>query len=808
MNRHVCIHAHFYQPPRENPWLEAIELQDSSYPYHDWNERITAECYAPNAISRILDEDGRVAELVNNYARISFNFGPTLLSWLEKNALDVYQSILDADLESQRNFSGHGSALAQAYNHIIMPLAVSRDKYTQAWWGVRDFQHRFQRKPEGMWLPETAVDMETLDIMAGLGIKFTILAPRQAHRVRVLGSRNWLEVRDQGLDATIPYILFLPSGRYINLFFYDGSISQAIAFEGLLHNGEALAQRIIGAFTPGETKSRLVNIATDGETYGHHHRHGDMALAYALHCLKSKGLAEITNYGDYLSRHPPNHEVQIVENSSWSCLHGVERWRSHCGCNSGGYPQWNQSWRTPLRSALDWLRDTANPLYYTLSRKLLRDPWAARNDYCEIILDRNEKRVNQFFKKHAVGRLKESDKIVVLKLMELQRHLMLMYTSCGWFFDELSGPETVQIIQYSGRAIQLAGALFEQDLETEFLNRLELAKSNIPEHQNGKVIYGKWVKPTILDLTRVGAHYAVSSLFKEYEESISIFSFNTTKENYLCITAGRAKLAVGRARFTSRITHESSRLAFGVLHLGDHNINCGVREYQGEAKYKVLVKELKEAFDRADFAETIRLLDKHFGTATYAVASLFRDEQRKVIAEILAPAVREAETTYGHLYDHHAPLILFLKDIGLSIPTPLSMAAEFILNAKLRRAFEQGQIDDRAIQPIMEEMRQAGVAWDETTLEFALRRSLEKTAGELLDQPDDMALLERLARGVALARSMPFEVNLRKVQNIGYRVLNHLWPGLKDGTDQEEEIEQTYRTIRTRLGELLWLRLN
>jgi alpha-amylase/alpha-mannosidase (GH57 family) len=471
MDRYVCIHGHFYQPPRENPWIESIELQDSAYPYHDWNERVTAECYAANAVSRILDGERRITQIVNNYARISFNFGPTLLSWMERNAPEVYAAVIDADGESQRTFSGHGSALAQPYNHIIMPLANKRDKYTQVIWGIRDFQHRFGRDPEGMWVPETAVDLETLETLAELGIRFTILAPRQAKRVKPAKGKDWQDVSNGCIDPTMPYTLHLASGRTIAVFFYDDPISRAVAFEGLLSSGEEFARRLVNAFSDQRGRPQLVHIATDGETYGHHHRYGDMALAYALDYMESRKAATVTNYGEYLEKNPPSFDVEIIENTSWSCAHGIERWRSDCGCNSGGHPGWNQAWRAPLREAFDWLRDTLAPLYEEKARRVLEDPWAARDEYIRVLLDRSPDSVELFLTVHAAKRLKESDKTEALKLLELQRHAMLMYTSCGWFFDELSGIETVQVIQYAGRAVQLAQQLFGDTIEARFLDR-------------------------------------------------------------------------------------------------------------------------------------------------------------------------------------------------------------------------------------------------------------------------------------------------------------------------------------------------
>ncbi|HEY0590878.1 MAG TPA: DUF3536 domain-containing protein, partial [Thermoanaerobaculia bacterium] len=435
---YVCIHGHFYQPPRENPWLEAIELQESAVPYHDWNERITAECYAPNGAARILDSRGRITKIVNNYARMSFNFGPTLLTWMEEKSPETYNAVLEGDRESAKRFSGHGSALAQAYNHMIMPLANRRDKETQVRWGVRDFQKRFGRRPEGMWLPETAVDLESLDLMVDEGIRFTILAPYQARRVRT-SAGEWIDVGDR-IDPRKPYFCRLPSGRTIAMFFYDSDRSRAVAFEGLLNSGEAFSERLMGGFH-GDAGPQLVNIATDGESYGHHHRYGEMALAFAVDTIEARGHARMTNYAEFLSMHPPQEEVEIIEASSWSCSHGIERWRSDCGCRTGGEPGWNQGWRAPLRDALDWLRDHLEGAFERGARATLKDPWAARNDYVDLVLDRSSEALGAFLAEHAIRELQPDEIVRTLQLLELQRHAMLMFTSCGWFFNEASGIE-------------------------------------------------------------------------------------------------------------------------------------------------------------------------------------------------------------------------------------------------------------------------------------------------------------------------------------------------------------------------------
>lgn len=472
MERFICIHGHFYQPPRENPWIEAVEIQDSASPYHDWNERVTAECYAPNSASRILDNEQRILDIVSNYAKISFNFGPTLLSWMERCSPEVYQAILDADRQSMDIRTGHGSAMAQVYNHMIMPLANSRDKRTQVVWGIRDFEHRFKRAPEGMWLAETAVDLETLDILAEQGIKYTILAPHQGARTRRLGTGRWKEQGESRIDPTRGYLCRLPSRRTIAIFFYDGSISHAVAFENLLESGEQFAKRLLDSFSESRGWPQLVHVATDGETYGHHHKLADIALASALHHIETNNLGRLTNYGEFLANNPPTHEVQIREDTSWGCSHGIERWRTDCGCNSGGHPEWNQEWREPLREALDWLRDELAAGYERKGREYFKDPWQARDDYIDMLLDRSRENTESFLAGHAAGEFGEEEKVAVLKLLEMQRHAMLMYTSCGWFFDELSGLETVQVIQYAGRALQLAEEVLGDKLKSGFLERI------------------------------------------------------------------------------------------------------------------------------------------------------------------------------------------------------------------------------------------------------------------------------------------------------------------------------------------------
>jgi alpha-amylase/alpha-mannosidase (GH57 family) len=806
MERYICIHAHFYQPPRENAWLEAVELQDSAYPYHDWNERVTAECYAPNSASRILDGDGRILQIVNNYSKISFNFGPTLLSWMEQKSPAVYQAILEADRDSQRHFSGHGSAVAQAYNHMILPLASRRDKYTQIVWGIRDFESRFGRHPEGMWLPETAVDLQTLEVLAELGIKFTILSPYQAGRVRPLGGRAWRKVDGGRIDPSMAYAVRVPSGQTMNVFFYDGPISRSIAFEDVLGDGKRLSDRLLGAFSDSRTWPQLVHIATDGETYGHHKSYGDMALAFALNYIESSKLARLTNYAEYLEKHPPTQEAKVIGNSSWSCAHGIERWRSDCGCNSGGHSGWNQQWRAPLRQAFDWLRDNVAPHYEVEAAKLFVNPWRTRDAYIAVVLDRSRENVIRFMTEQAKRALSETEIVSGLKLLELQRYLMLMYTSCGWFFDDLSGLETVQVIQYAGRALQLAGQLFSEDLATPFLNLLAQARSNLPEQGDGRAIYENYVQPAMVDLEKVGAHYAVSSLFEEYGEVAHIYCYDIGRMEYRSSRQGKLRVVLGQAKVSSEITWEADQITFGVLHLADHSVLGGVRRFEGGEGYRALDEEVKKAVESGDLAELVRLVEKNFSSGTYTLRMLFRDEQRKILGIILEEATNEARMLYRNFHDEHAHLIRFVTDLGVPLPRRFRLAVDFTLNSDLLDAFSNGEVDLPKSREILEEIRRTGVKPDAVTLEFCLRQTIERLFVKFVADPMESGLLQRLQETIDLVLSLPFEVRLWEAQNTYYSMMRTYASQVSERAEQGDSEAQAWLEGFSKLGEKLKVR--
>jgi alpha-amylase/alpha-mannosidase (GH57 family) len=776
MNKCICIHGHFYQPPRENPWLEELELQDSAYPYHDWNDRITAECYGPNTAARILDAENRVIDIVNNYSRISFNVGPTLLSWMERKAPRVYHAILEADRLSQERFSGHGSGMAQVYNHLIMPLANTRDKRTQVLWGIRDFEHRFSRSPEGMWLAETAVDLETLDMLAEYGVAFTVLAPSQASRIRKLGDKNWQDVKGEMIDPRRGYRVNLPSGNSLALYFYDGPVSRDIAFGGLLGDGDRFAARLVSLFSEGKG-SQLAHVATDGESYGHHHRFGDMALAFALNHIETNNLATLTNYGEYLEKYPPTYEVEIIENSSWSCAHGVERWRANCGCSSGMHAGWTQEWRAPLREAMDWLRDQVAPLYEREMAAYVQDPWLVRNDYFDLILDRTPSRAGAFLAAHAGHDLAPEGQVRCLKFLEMQRHAMLMFTSCGWFFDDIAGIETVQILQYASRAIQLARELTGVDLEPAYRDILSRASCNTEEFKTGADVWKALVQPATVDLLRVAAHYAISSLFEDYPETTDIFCYTATADQHQLRESGLQRLVVGKARITSHITQEEQNIGFAALHLGDHNMLGGARPFAGSEACTKMEREIGEAFDRSDVPDVIRLMDKHFETHNYSLWHLFKDEQRAVLDRVVNEVLTKTETAFRDIYDRHYPLMQVLRDLRSPLPKALAATTEFILNADIKRILEDREPDLAELQRTVEEVRKwPSLALDTSALGFAVSRTITRLMEALDTTPEDISPMTALQSLLTTLHPLALELNLWEAQNIYLTLRRGVYP--------------------------------
>jgi alpha-amylase/alpha-mannosidase (GH57 family) len=771
-NKYICIHGHFYQPPRENPWLNAVELQNSAYPFHNWNERITAECYARNATARILNDEGKIVDIVNNYSRISFNFGPTLLLWMKTHAEDVYRAILEADKISLERFSGHGSAIAQSFNHIIMPLANKRDKETQVIWGIRDFEYRFQRKPEGMWLSETAVNTDTLEVLAKHSIKFTILSPYQAKSVRQIGKKNWQDVTGAQVDPRQPYLYHLPSGRSISLFFYDGPVSQGIAFERLLNNGKTFASRLMGQLDldDQENHPQMMHIATDGETYGHHHRFGEMALSYCLEHIDQKEEADITVYGEYLEKFPPRYEVQILENTAWSSTPNLERWAEDGGGNTGGNPEWHQRWRKPLRAAFDWLREEMVTLFTQEMKDMVIDPWAVRNDYIDVILDRDQENVQDFLNRHSFRPLNHQEKIKMLKLLEIQHHAMLMYTSCGWFFDEVTGIETIQDIMYAARAIQLANDLTGVDHESQFMKLLEACPSNVPRYGNAAVAYNQLVRPAIVDMNRVGAHYAVSSLFSDYAKKSMMYSFMVESLHNEYHEAGKYRLTVGKSKLTSEVTWEESIVSYAILHLGEHHLFGGVRNYQDAHAYQQMLNEVLFAFEKSRVHEVVVLMDKHFGTHNYSFWHLFKDEQKRILNQVTEDAMENIEISFRNIYENNYSLMQAMSELNIEAPEALKFCGNFSVNARLSNILESEKIDFRELDSVSDTFHRLNIKADDVGMAFKAEKRINRMMEKLQEQPQNLELMGEVVRLLKAIKKINLNPELWQAQNFAFSI--------------------------------------
>lgn len=696
----LTVHGHFYQPPRENPWLEAIEQQDSALPFHDWNERINTECYNPNSVSKIVDSNNHILDVVNNYEYMSFNFGPTLLSWMEEYAPAAYERIIKADINSRKLHNGHGNALAQVYNHMIMPLANERDKQTQVIWGKKDFEYRFGREPEGMWLAETAVDDDTLRVLAENGIKFTILSPYQAKSIRKEGEDNWQDVSWGNIDPARSYRYYIKSapGKFIDLFFYDGAISKSVAFDELLRDGNKFIKRLEDGISTQRNYPQLVNIATDGESYGHHTKFGDMALSYAMKLKVRDAGFIVTNYAEYLDKYRSDWEVDIKPVSSWSCFHGVGRWSDNCGCSTGGHPGWNQKWRKPLRDALDYLRDETISIFKKCGKKYYLNPELARNNYINVILDRSESSVKSFQDEYFMPDLSDDDKVRAMELLEIQRQAMLMYTSCGWFFSEISGIETVQIMKYAARVMQLAKSFIKKDLETPFLEILNEAKSNLPEHGTGKDVYEKFVKPSVITPKQIVSLWAISSLYTDINEEEDVYCYSIKKHSYKRIVKGNSQLVIGHIEVKSKVTLEKNNFVFALLQFSGGDFHCAIKEYYDG--YWDTRKELIRTYLVSPLTEIIRTIDSNFGTEYFTLKDIFIEERRKILQTMLKGKLQNFANTYESMYNEGKGSIYQMQSLGLDIPKEFKISAQYVLTKQFNELFtaSKGFIDADIIQ--------------------------------------------------------------------------------------------------------------
>ena len=762
MNWYVCFHGHFYQPSREDPWLEVIELQPEAAPYHDWNERITAECYGPNAMARRQDPQGRILSIIDNYEGISFNFGPTLLSWLKKGAPLVYEKILEADRVSLTRRQGHGNAIAQVYNHIIMPLANSRDKLTQVIWGIEAFKFHFGRRPEGMWLAETAVDNETLAIMAQAGIRFTILSPRQAQAVRPLGKKDWTPVDEGSLDIRYPYRCFPKPGLEIDIFFYHPGLAHGIAFGPLLQSGDRLVRQMEGLFS-GDIPCQLVSVATDGETYGHHHRFAEMALSYALEHFENHPTIRPTNFAHFLSLCPPRHEVTVKEGTSWGCVHGVDRWFRDCGCNTGRNPSWSQQWRTPLREALNWLRDEMDILFEEEGSRYLKDPWEARNDYIHLILRSEEETKDALWAKHRNGRAADKERVCALRLLEMQYHAQMMFTSCAWFFDDISGLEVQQNLRYAARAMQLAKG-FGLDLEGEFISRLKDAKSNLPKFGDGARIYQKIIRPHFYDLRRLSVHFGFHCLIDKppLKRPHPFYTAVVEVQDLQEYSADGAILSLIRAKLRHNRTEEAQVSDVVVFYRGYLTLKGGVIAPEQRT---ALIEEFKKgAIDKVE--KKLGDLPDHYGAQ-----DIFLDDRIRLSLSLMEERLTSLKEEYRRFYEHNKALFAYLHELHVPMPEVFTALAHTVLQERLYEEIEK-EVSGQSSQftEMLAEARSWGVNLAQSRACCLLRDKILEDLIKVAEK-DDPSGLTQLMRLLNICEGLfPYQY-LWEVQNVFWKLL-------------------------------------
>ncbi len=649
MKRYACVHGHFYQPPRENPWTGAVERQPSAGRDHDWNARIARECYVPNGEARVVDGEGRITDIVDNYAWMSFNFGPTLLAWFEKAQPAAYARLIEADRESAKRLDGHGNALAQAFHHAILPLCSPRDRVTEIRWGLADFRKRFGREAEGLWLPECATDEATMAAVAAEGVKFVILEPHQADAVRPLSGGAWKNASD-ALRPGAPY-LWTDGKAKLAVFFYDGPLSRSVAFERSMSDSKAFAARVLSRL-PATAEDGLALLATDGESYGHHESFAEMGLAHFLRYALPAAGVEPVNLAWYLARNPPKSEVRLrAGGTSWSCAHGVERWRSACGCGEVGGG--SLDWRAPLRAALERLRDDLAAVCEKNAAGLIPDLWAARDAYVEVVLDRTEARVSSFLAEHAPGAKDEGGRVKAMTVLELQRNALMMFTSCGWFFDNLSRLEPVQVLLYAARALELAREL-GADLEAPFVTALK--------DETG--VWEKLVKPQIVTPDHVAAHYAVSLLFEDQPPAM-VHHHRADSERFTRRVEGGVTVAAGRAAFTDGCTGARWTRAFFAAVLKGQRVQTFVCSGDlPDSRFESLLHAAAGTGDAGDLPPG-RL---------FLLRDLRPDEREKVLTKVLKRRlVRWEDAGRDQLED---ALTLAEQFRGLGLPLPAGLDEE------------------------------------------------------------------------------------------------------------------------------------
>ena len=691
--RYLIIHGHFYQPPRENPWTERIDRQESAAPYHDWNARIAAECYLPNARSRRLDGYGRILTLVNNYEHISFNFGPTLLGWIEKHHPELHHQIIEADAHSAGRQGGHGNAIAQVYNHIIMPLAGRRDQETQIRWGVHDFQQRFGREPAGIWLAETAINEPTLELLIDFGFRFIILSPFQADRIKPIDGGEWVDVSTGNILTGMPYRCFgarkkRSRKRFIDIFFYDAQLSTDVSFNHLCRSGDTFADAVVSAYE--RTGGDLVTIATDGEIYGHHEPFADMALAYLIEKAARERGVEMTNFPAYLDSHEPTFEVQIKrghagEGTAWSCPHGVGRWKKNCGCSTGAPEDWSQEWRSPLRKGLDDLRDELSSQFEKEGGGILDDPWKARDEYIEIIENRSSAAAAGFVRDRAAKELKDGDVARGVSLLEAQRNALLMYTSCGWFFGDISGIETTQLMKYAARAAELAGGNDSEKLESILLTELEKASSNVETHGSGADLYRQEKKYSSVDGGFLAGQFVLKKHLECPEASPEAFGYEFEILEEDSIELDDESIRTGLFGMISPFSLQRWLFAYALILGPPAKVVCMVREAADPEEYDRLRMRLDSLPDEADRKKIIRKFTELFGGHVFAMRDLFPEDREKILGKLAGRQIDSLEERLEQLYLEDRDMLRLFSETSITAPPVIRVPAETVLSRRLAR---------------------------------------------------------------------------------------------------------------------------
>ena len=777
-NKYVIIHGHFYQPPRENPWTGEIERQDSAHPFNDWNERIAAECYTPNTASRVLNEKSLINDIINNYEYFSFNFGATLLQWLEKHAKDTYHKIIEADQRSVKKHNGHGNALAQVYNHVIMPLANDDDKRTQIEWGIKDFEHRFGRKAEGIWLAETAINQRTVEILMEYNIKFIILSPHQADKIRAFNSSSWIDVSSGLIDTRVPYRIFQKDGKgknnpdqYLDVFFYNAGLSSAVGFEHLLRDSVRFADSIQAAFDAWSSQPQAVFIATDGESYGHHEKNADMCFSSFVSREIHHRDFEITNLGHYLEMNPPQFEVILKsgpngEGTAWSCAHGVGRWSRDCGCSDGGLFGWNQKWRTPFREAMNYLRDECNKVYQDFLGPYCKDLKRMRNDYITVML--NPQQRDAFLKKHIKYRKKLDDPSMVFKLLDAQHFCQLIFTSCAWFFADISRLEPVQNLKYAARAIEILKTFTSREIGSNFIAILQKANSNVHEVPTGKDVYEKYVMPSVCHPEMIIGNFAIESFIYQEVKERKIFFYTIDPVLHEKKEDDSTPVFKGMVKLTNDITGYVDSFIYYLFVPSYREIRCYILNSDESIEFNISPVDTLE--------DTISSLAHHH---FYTIKDLIGYNREHLIQLAMKEEMQRLKRTFNEIYRKNIDLLETLKQYDLDLPNVLKEICSYALTHTIHKDIKRlnkkhynkrSYSDYTVIKDLFLYAQHLGLKINPTMLEEDINQVIiSKMQGLRQKLNKDVAL--SIVDFLSMGEELGLHLNQFKMQNIIYQLL-------------------------------------